>query len=236
MEEINKYKKKILFLIIINLFFCNNLMANIYQTSCKTVESKNKVKSLSFVFSFDRKNIVINQINSKKVKYKIGISSVENSKKFQFIAEDEYFNLNYKPGFSYLKKNNENKKFNLVSNELKGINLNCSNPKLIKTEAISTELPEINNSNEIDEKQIKKILEQLQSGKELDLSNLNQLMGTLQKNNSQSNIDLGQLQGLLQSQSFVGQLAKGDLMSKLTSEEFLKMIIEEFKKLTKQNP
>ena len=61
-------------------------------------------------------------------------------------------------------------------------------------------------------------------------------MGTLQKNNSQSNIDLGQLQGLLQSQSFVGQLAKGDLMSKLTSEEFLKMIIEEFKKLTKQNP
>ena len=44
----------------------------------------------------------------------------------------------------------------MVSNELKGINLNCSNPKLIKTEAISTELPEINNSNEIDEKQIKK--------------------------------------------------------------------------------
>ena len=34
----------------------------------------------------------------------------------------------------------------------------------------------------------------------------------------------------------IQKLAKGDLMSKLTSEEFLKMIIEEFKKLTKQNP
>ena len=236
MEEINNFKKKFLFVVFIYLFFCNDLMANIYQTSCKTVESKNKVKSLSFVFSFDRKNIVINQVNNKKVKYKIAISSVENPKAFKFTAEDEYFNLNYKPGFSYLKKNNENKKFNLVSNELKGINLNCSSPKLIKTEAVAAELPEIDNSNEINEEQIKKILEQLQSGKELDLSNMNKLMGTLQKNNAQSNIDLGQLQGLLQSQSFMGQLAKGDLLNKLTSEEFLKMIIEEFKKLTKQNP
>ena len=61
-------------------------------------------------------------------------------------------------------------------------------------------------------------------------------MGTLQKNNAQTNIDLGQLQGLLQSQSFMGQLATGGLLEKLSSEEFLKMIIEEFKKLTKQNP
>ena len=62
-------------------------MANIYQTSCKTVESKNKVKSLSFVFSFDRKNIVINQINSKKVKYKIGISSVKIQKNFNLLLK-----------------------------------------------------------------------------------------------------------------------------------------------------
>ena len=34
----------------------------------------------------------------------------------------------------------------------------------------------------------------------------------------------------------MGQLTKGGLLEKLTSEEFLKMIIEEFKKLTKQNP
>ena len=68
-----------------------------------------------------------------------------------------------------------------MSNELKGINLNCSSPKLIKTEAVAAELPEIDNSNEINEEQIKKILEQLQSGKELDLSNMNKLMGTLQK-------------------------------------------------------
>ena len=61
-------------------------------------------------------------------------------------------------------------------------------------------------------------------------------MSTLEKNNAQSNIDLGQLQGLLQSQSFMGQLTKGNLFDKLTSEEFLKMITEEFKKLTKQNP
>ena len=34
----------------------------------------------------------------------------------------------------------------------------------------------------------------------------------------------------------MGQLTKGNLFDKLTSEEFLKMITEEFKKLTKQNP
>ena len=61
-------------------------------------------------------------------------------------------------------------------------------------------------------------------------------MGTLKKNNAQTDIDLGQLQGLLQSQSFMSQLATGGLLEKLSSEEFLKMIIEEFKKLTKQNP
>ena len=87
MEEINKFKKKFLFVVFIYLFFCNDLMANIYQTSCKTVESKNKVKSLSFVFSFDRKNIVINQINNKKVKYKIAILSVENPKAFNLLLK-----------------------------------------------------------------------------------------------------------------------------------------------------
>ena len=234
MEEIN-FKKFFLFFTF--LFLIQDLaFANIYKTNCKTVEKKNSVKSLSVVFSFERKSIVINQINNKKIKYKINISKITDRNNFIFDAEDEFFKLEFKPGFSYLKKNNLNPKFNLVSNDLTGININCSAPKLIKTEVIAAELPKDEKMNGVNEEQIKKILKQLQSGKEIDKSNLNELMSTLQKNNAQSNVNLGQLQGLLQSQSFMGQLTKGNLLEKLTSEEFLKMITEEFKKLTKQNP
>ena len=234
MEEIN-FKKFFLFFTF--LFLIQDLaFANIYKTNCKTVEKKNSVKSLSVVFSFERKSIVINQINNKKIKYKINISKITDRNNFLFDAEDEFFKLEFKPGFSYLKKNNSNPKFNLVSNDLTGININCSAPKLIKTEVIAAELPKDEKMNGVNEEQIKKILKQLQSGKEIDKSNLNELMSTLQKNNAQSNVNLGQLQGLLQSQSFMGQLTKGNLLEKLTSEEFLKMITEEFKKLTKQNP
>ena len=234
MEEIDL--KKIFFLFSICFFINNYASANIYQTDCKTVERKNEIKSLSFVFSFERKNIVINKINNEKAKYKIKISNITDKNNFLFEAEDEFFKLEFKPGFSYLKKNNTNPQFNLVSNELTGININCSSPKLIKSEAVASELPKNDDINGISEDQIKKVLEQLQSGKEIDTSNLNELMSTLEKNNAQSNIDLGQLQGLLQSQSFMGQLTKGNLLNQLTSEEFLKMIIDEFKKLTKQNP
>ena len=234
MVEINL--KKIFFLFSISFLINNYASANIYHTDCKTVERKNEIKSLSFVFSFERKNIVINKINNEKAKYKIKISNITDKNNFLFDAEDEYFKLEFKPGFSYLKKNNTNPQFNLVSNELTGININCSSPKLIKSEAVASELPKNDDINGISEDQIKKVLEQLQSGKEIDTSNLNELMSTLEKNNAQSNIDLGQLQGLLQSQSFMGQLTKGNLLNQLTSEEFLKMIIEEFKKLTKQNP
>ena len=234
MVEINL--KKIFFLFLISFLINNYASANIYQTNCKTVERKNEIKSLSFVFSFERKNIVINKINNEKAKYKIKISNITDKNNFLFEAEDEFFKLEFKPGFSYLKKNNTNPQFNLVSNELTGININCSSPKLIKSEAVASELPKNDDVNGISEDQIKKVLEQLQSGKEIDTSNLNELMNTLEKNNAQSNIDLGQLQGLLQSQSFMGQLTKGNLLNQLTSEEFLKMIIDEFKKLTKQNP
>ena len=234
MVEINL--KKIIFLFSISFLINNYAFANIYQTDCNTVERKNEIKSLSFVFSFERKNIVINKINNEKTKYKIKISNITDKNNFLFDAEDEFFKLEFKPGFSYLKKNNTNPQFNLVSNELTGININCSSPKLIKSEAVAAELPKNDDMNGISEEQIKKVLEQLQSGKEIDTSNLNELMSTLEKNNSQSNIDLSQLQGLLQSQSFMGQLTKGNLLNQLTSEEFLKMIIEEFKKLTKQNP
>ena len=234
MVEINL--KKIIFLFSISFLINNYTFANIYQTDCKTVERKNEIKSLSFVFSFERKNIVINKINNEKAKYKIKISNITDKNNFLFEAEDEFFKLEFKPGFSYLKKNNINPQFNLVSNELTGININCSSPRLIKSEAVAAELPKKDDMNGISEEQIKKVLEQLQSGKEIDTSNLNELMSTLEKNNNQSNIDLGQLQGLLQSQSFMGQLTKGNLFEKLTSEEFLKMITEEFKKFTKQNP
>ena len=234
MEEIN-FKKFLIFFTFI--FLIQDLaFANIYKTNCKTVEKKNSVKSLSVVFSFERKSIVINKINNKKIKYKINISKITDRNNFLFDAEDEFFKLEFKPGFSYLKKNNSNPKFDLVSNDLTGININCSTPKLIKTEVIAAELPKDEKMNGVNEEQIKKILKQLQSGKEIDKSNLNELMSTLQKNNAQSNVNLGQLQGLLQSQSFMGQLTKGNLLEKLTSEEFLKMITEEFKKLTKQNP
>lgn len=231
MAEINS--KKIIFLFSFLFLINNHASANIYQTSCKTVERKNEIKSLSFVFSFERKNIVINKINNEKAKYKIKISNITDKNNFLFDAEDEFFKLEFKPGFSYIKKNNPNPQFELVSNDLTGININCSSPKLIKTEVIAAELPENEKMNGIDEEQIKEVLKQLQSGKKIDTSNLNELMSTLEKNNAQSNIDLGQLQGLLQSQSFMGQLTKGNLFDKLTSEEFLKMITEEFKKLTK---
>jgi hypothetical protein len=230
MVEINL--KKIIFLFSISFLINNFASANIYQTDCKTVERKNEIKSLSFVFSFERKNIVINKINNDKAKYKINISNITDKNNFLFDAEDNFFKLEYKPGFSYLEKLNPNKDFNLVSENLNGINMKCSKPKLIKSEAISAQIPKDENVNEINEEQVKKVLEQLKSGKQIDQSNLSELMSTLQKNNSQTNIDLNQLQGLLKSQSFMSQLSNGNLMEKLSSEEFLRMIIEEFKKLT----
>ena len=236
MAEIKKIKYFFILLFFITVSFCNLASANIYQTKCKTVEKKNEVKSLSFVFSFERNNIVINKINKDNTKYKIKISKILDKNNFLFIAEDNYFKLEYKPGFSYLKKVNENSNINLVSKKLTGININCTKPKLIKTEVLAAELPKNEDFKEVNEKQIKKVLEQLQSGKQLDTSNLNELMSTLQKNNSQTDIDIGQLQGLLQSQNFISQFSKGNLFDKLSSEEFLKMIIEEFKKITKQNP
>ena len=125
--------------------------------------------------------------------------------------------------YSYIKKINSNPNYNLISANLTGINVNCSAPKLIKTEVVAAELPKNENINGVDEEQIKKVLEQLQSGKGIDTSNLNELMSTLQKNNAQTDIDLGQLQGLLQSQSFMSQLATGGLLEKLSSEEFLNL-------------
>ena len=233
MVEIKKLIK-IFFSSIFFLYLAINFSsANIYQTNCKTVERKNNVKSLSFVFSFKRGNIVINQINKKNAKYKIKISNILDEKKFLFNAEDKFFKLEFKPGYSYLKKNYTNTQFDLVSGELTGININCSYPKLIKSEAVSAELVENDKNNLSNNEQIKKILDQLQSGKEIDKSNLNQLMSSLQENNNQSDIDISQLQGLLQSQSFISQLTKGNLLNKLSSEEFLKMIIEEFKKFSK---
>ena len=236
MVEIKNYNKLITLLFLIFFSISNSALSNIYQTNCKTVERKNEVKSFSFVFSFERKNIVINRINKNNVKYKIKISNIIDQNNFTFNAEDNFFKLEYKPGYSYIKKINSNPNYNLISANLTGINVNCSAPKLIKTEVVAAELPKNENINGVDEEQIKKVLEQLQSGKGIDTSNLNELMGTLKKNNAQTDIDLGQLQGLLQSQSFMGQLATGGLLEKLSSEEFLKMIIEEFKKLTKQNP
>jgi len=71
----------------------------------------------------------------------------------------------------------------LVSDELTGININCSFPKLIKSETVSAELAENEKNNLSNNEQIKKILDQLQSGKVIDKSNLSQLMSSLQKNN-----------------------------------------------------
>ena len=227
-----KKKLNLIILIIFNLIISNHVSANIYHTNCKTVERKNEIKSLSLFFSFERETIVINKINNKKIKYKIGISNIKDEGNFVFNAEDNYFKLEYKPGFSYLEKISPNKEFNLVSENLNGINIKCSPPKLFKAENASLQISSEENIKNINEEQVKKVLEQLKSGKQIDNSNLNQLMSTLQKNNSQTNIDLNQLQGLLKSQSFMSQLSNGNLLEKLSSEEFLKMIIDEFKKLT----
>ena len=54
MVGINKILN-LIYLVILSLFFLNAASANIYQTNCKTVERKNEIKSLSLVFSFERK-------------------------------------------------------------------------------------------------------------------------------------------------------------------------------------
>ena len=118
------------------------------KQNVKLLKKKNEVKSLSFVFSFERNNIVINKINKDNTKYKIKISKILDQNNFLFIAEDNYFKLEYKPGFSYLKKVNENSNINLVSKKLTGINLNCTKPKLIKAEVLAAELPKNENFKE----------------------------------------------------------------------------------------
>ena len=195
MEEINS--KKIFFFFAFLFLISDLAYANIYHTNCKTVERKNEIKSLSLFFSFERETIVINKINNKKIKYKIEISNIKDENNFVFNAEDNYFKLEYKPGFSYLEKISPNKEFNLVSENLNGINIKCSTPKLFKAETASLQISSEENIKNINEEQVKKVLEQLKSGKQIDTSNLNQLMNTLQKNNSQTDIDLNKLQGLL---------------------------------------
>ena len=123
---------------------------------------------------------MISKINNKKIKYKIGISNIKDEGNFVFNAEDNYFKLEYKPGFSYLEKISPNKEFNLVSENLNGINLKCS-PKLFKAENTSLQISSEENIKNINEEQVKKVLEQLKSGKQIDNSNLNQLMSTLQR-------------------------------------------------------
>ena len=96
MEEIKK-KKKFFFIINNNVFLITS--ANIYLSNCKTVERKNDIKSLSFVFSFERENIVINKINNNKVKYKIKISKINNKKTLNLLHRMIFLDLSLSQAF-----------------------------------------------------------------------------------------------------------------------------------------
>ena len=61
------------------LLISNTTFTNIYLSKCKTVERKNDTKFL-IDFFFEREKIVINKINKNKVKYKIKITKINNSK------------------------------------------------------------------------------------------------------------------------------------------------------------
>lgn len=231
MVEIKKSKKVILYFFLFSIIFINKSLADIYLTNCKTVEKKNETKSVSMVFSLNRNSVVINKVNNNKVKYKIQITQIHDKKNLIFDAKNNSYTLNFKPGFSYLKKNesfdvNNSSEINLVSKSLNGININCTKPKMIKKEQ-GKDLKEV----KIDQKKIQEIMEKLKNNQGVQNQDLNKIMEQLNNSNSPTKIDASQLTELLKSKSFIGQLTSGNTVDKIKSEDFLKMIKSEFEKL-----
>jgi len=216
------------FLSLINI---SPALANIYQSKCETVKDGNTMKSFSMVFSFYRKSIVINEYNDQKTKYKINISNVSDVDRFIFEAKDKFYTLIFNPASSYIIKNqsssNNRPKKVLINNDLDEIKINCTTPKIIKTESDPNSVAEA----KLDEKNVQNILKQLKSSGNVENNDLNKIMKNLNASNKDTKINPEQLQQLLKSQSMIGKLTSKDTLQKLKSEEFLKMIKDEFQKM-----
>ena len=222
---------KRIILIIFSVFFASKVNADIFATNCIVVEKKNLINKLSLVFSFNRQSIVFNNLNEKKIKYKINIDNILDKENLVFDASDEYYSLNFKSNLLYIKKNETKNaiepKFKLINENLNSINIKCRRPKIIKKENLKID-NQANNNNQID---IKSILEQLKNNKDIDSKDLTKIIEKLNSDNASSKIDTSQLIDLLKSRSMIGQLTSKKTLDKLKSEDFIQIIKSEFDKL-----
>lgn len=224
--------KKIYLYPIIFFFISLKANANIYSTDCTTVEKKNEIKNISLVFSFNRQSVVFTKINNTKVKYKIQINEIIDKDNFKFNASDNFYSINFKPNFSFIKKINsdEKSKVKLISNSLNSINIKCNPPKLIKKEDNIKQV-----KKKIDNKDVLKIMEKLQNNSEIGEIDLNNLMKSFNNNDESNNVDMSQLKDLLKSRNIISQLTSEKTLNKIKSEEFLEMLKTEFDKIIKKN-
>ena len=232
--------KKISILIFLISLINPSAYADIYQTNCKTVNSKNLVKDLSMVFSFNRNSVVLNKVNNQKIKYKIKISKINDKGKFIFNSKDEFYTIIFNPSSSYIIKNennlnNKTPKINLINKNLDEIQINCSYPKIIKKEEKlnlnnSTDFKEVN----LDEKKLQEIMSKIKNNENIQNQDLNELMKNIDFSKNDEKINPEQLQNLLKSKSIMGKLSSKDTLNKLKSEEFLLMIKNEIQKLIKK--
>jgi len=224
--EISLIKKIYLYLIIF-IFISLKANANVYSANCTTVENKNEIKNISLVFSFNRESVVFTKVNNTKIKYKIQINKVLDKNNFTFNASDDFYSLNFKPNFSFIKKNNssDKPKVTLISNNLSSINIKCSSPKLIKAEDYIKK-----NTDKID---LTKIMEKLQNNSEINELDLNKLMSSFNNNDESNKVNMNQLKDLLKSRNIISQLTSEKTLDKIKSKEFLEMLKNEFNNITK---
>ena len=192
--------------------------------------NENEVKNISLVFSFNRKSVVFTKINNSKIKYKIQINEIINENDFTFNASDEFYSINFKPNFSFIKKINTNDKpkVTLISNNLNSINIKCNKPKLIKEENNIEKVQK--KTEEID---VANIMSLLQNNSEIGEIDLNKIMSSLNDGNGSSKMDMSQLKDLLKSRNIISQLTSEKTLNKIKSKEFLEMLKNEFNNITK---
>ena len=229
MAEISLIKKIYLYLIIF-IFISLKANANVYSANCTTVENKNEIKKISLVFSFNRESVVFTKVNNTKIKYKIQINEVIDKNNFTFNASDNFYSINFKPNYSFIKKNNssDKPKVTLISNNLSSINIKCSTPKLIKEESDIKKVQ--NNAEELD---VSNIMKKLQNNSEIGEIDLNKLMSSFNNSDGSNKMDMGQLKDLLKSRNIISQLTSEKTLDKIKSKEFLEMLKNEFNNITK---
>ena len=226
--------KKIIFFFILISFISvvknEKTHANIYSADCTTVENKNEIKNISLVFSFNRESVVFTKVNNSKIKYKIEINEVIDKNNFIFNASDDFYSINFKPNFSFIKKNETNKKpkVTLISNNLSSINIKCSTPKLIKEES---DIKKVQKKTE--EVDVSNIMKKLQNNSEIGEIDLNKIMNSFNKSDGSSKMDMSQLKDLLKSRNIISQLTSEKTLDKIKSKEFLEMLKNEFNNITK---